>query len=65
VSGAISPDEVKQILSSVGFQKIAIERKEKSVQIIQSWNIGQGVENIVFSAYVSGEKPLRQKTFQS
>jgi hypothetical protein len=59
VSGAISPDEVKQILSSQGFQEIAIDRKENSEQIIQAWNVGQGAENVVFSAYIRGTKPLR------
>jgi hypothetical protein len=60
VSGAISPDEVKQILSGLGFQAIAIERKDKSEQIIQAWNVGRGAENTVFSAYILGTKPLRK-----
>jgi hypothetical protein len=55
VSGAISPDEVKQILSSLGFQNISITRKDQSKEIIQSWNIG-GAENIIFSAYIRAVK---------
>lgn len=61
MSGAISPDEVKQILSGFGFQEITITRKEKSAQIIQAWNVGPGVENTVFSAYISAAKPLPKR----
>jgi hypothetical protein len=57
VSGAISPDEVKRILSSLGFVEIDIVRKEKSEQIIQAWNVADGAENVVFSAYVHARKP--------
>jgi hypothetical protein len=57
VSGAISPDEVKRILSSLGFVDINIVRKEKSDQIIQAWNVAQGAENVVFSAYIHARKP--------
>ncbi len=58
MSGAISPDEVKQILVSLGFQDIAITPKKNSNEIIQSWNIGTGSENVVFSAYIKAVKPL-------
>jgi len=47
---------VKQILSSLGFQKISIIPKNQSSEIIQSWNIGKGTENIVFSAYIMAVK---------
>jgi hypothetical protein len=57
VSGAISPDEVKRVLSDLGFVDIAIVRKEKSEQIIQAWNVAQGAENVVFSAYIHARKP--------
>jgi hypothetical protein len=57
VSGAISPDEVKRILSNLGFVDIDIVRKEKSEQIIQAWNVAQGAENVVFSAYIHARKP--------
>jgi hypothetical protein len=61
VSGAISPAEVKQILSGLGFQEITITRKENSAQIIQAWNVGPGVESMVFSAYISAAKPLPKR----
>jgi hypothetical protein len=57
VSGAISPDEVKRILSNLGFVEIQIVRKEKSDQIIQAWNVADGAENVVFSAYIHARKP--------
>jgi membrane-bound ClpP family serine protease len=44
VSGAISPDEVRQILNSLGFESITITKKDNSKQIIKSWNIGEGTE---------------------
>ncbi|MGB8720657.1 MAG: hypothetical protein WCD46_15230 [Desulfobacterales bacterium] len=50
---------MKQILSSLGFQEIAIARKVQSEQIIRAWNVGQGAENKVFSAYIRATKPLR------
>lgn len=59
MSGAISPDEVKQILSGLGFEEIAIVRKDNSDQIIQAWNVAEGAEKIVFSAYIHAIKPVR------
>jgi thermostable 8-oxoguanine DNA glycosylase len=47
---------VKQILGDLGFCDIAIIPKHQSKDIIQSWNIGKGTENIVFSAYIKAFK---------
>jgi hypothetical protein len=57
VSGAISPGEVKTILSDLGFKNIAISRKEQSEDIIRSWNVAESAEKVVFSAYVQAVKP--------
>jgi hypothetical protein len=57
VSGAISPGEVKKILSGLGFQDIKIKHKDQSDQIIRGWNISEGAENMVFSAYIKATKP--------
>jgi len=57
VSGAISPDEVRQILNSLGFESITITKKDNSEQIIKSWNLGEGTELMVFSAYIQAGKP--------
>jgi len=57
VSGAISPGEVKKILSDLGFQNIAISPKEQSEEIIRGWNIAGDAEKVVFSAYVQAVKP--------
>jgi hypothetical protein len=46
------------MLSSLGFQEIDIARKERSNEIIRSWNVGPGAEHRVFSAYVRAIKPL-------
>jgi arsenite methyltransferase len=57
VAGAISPGEVKKILSDLGFQEINIRPKEQSEKIIREWNVGEGVEKVVFSAYIQAVKP--------
>jgi hypothetical protein len=56
VSGAISPGEVKKILSDLGFQKITITPKEQSEDIIRAWNVADSAEKVVFSAYVQAVK---------
>jgi len=58
VAGAISPDEVKRILYDLGFQHIEIIPKKQSKEIIREWNVGQGVEKVVFSAYIQAVKPV-------
>jgi len=57
VAGAISPGEVKKILSDLGFQEINIRSKEQSEKIIREWNVGEGAEKVVFSAYIQAVKP--------
>jgi hypothetical protein len=58
VSGAISPVEVENILSELGFQNISIQRKNQSDKIIKSWNVGEGAESVVSSAYIQAVKPI-------
>jgi len=57
VSGAISPDEVKQILSDVGFREITINPKGRTEEIIRGWNVAESAEKVVFSAYIQAVKP--------
>jgi hypothetical protein len=57
VAGAISPGEVERILSELGFQEINIRPKEQSEKIIREWNVGEGAEKVVFSAYIQAVKP--------
>jgi hypothetical protein len=58
VSGAISPGEVEKNLTDLGFQEINITRKDQSEKIIKGWNVGEGAEKVVFSAYIQAVKPL-------
>jgi N-acetylglutamate synthase-like GNAT family acetyltransferase len=58
VSGAVSPGEVKGILSELGFQNIVITRKEQSEEIIRAWHVCEGAEKVVFSAYIQAGKPV-------
>jgi succinylarginine dihydrolase len=57
VSGAISPDEVKKTLSDLGFEQITISPKERSDEIIRSWNVVEAAEKVVFSAYIEAVRP--------
>jgi hypothetical protein len=61
VAGAISPGEVKGILSGLGFQEINIRQKEQSEEIIRGWNVAEGAEKVVFSAYIQAVKPFARK----
>ena len=58
MAGAISPDEVKRILSDLGFQELTITPKEQSEKIIRGWNLGEGAEKVAFSAYIQAVKPI-------
>jgi hypothetical protein len=49
-------EELKVMLEKAGFADIVIRDKEKSDDIIKSWNFGEGVENMVFSAYIQARK---------
>jgi len=48
---------VKKILSDLGFKEINIRPKEQSEKIIREWNVGEGAEKAVFSAYIHAVKP--------
>ncbi len=50
-------EELKKILSAAGFTVIIVQDKENSDEIIRSWNFGEGVEKMVFSAYIKAVKP--------
>ena len=50
-------EELNRMLKAAGFNNITIKDKEKSDEIIKVWNFGEGVENMVFSAYVQARKP--------
>lgn len=50
-------EELKHILEKSGFTDILIENKDNSDEIIKSWNFGEGVEKMVFSAYIKARKP--------
>jgi arsenite methyltransferase len=61
IAGAISPDEVRQILIGLGFEDISIIRKENSEEIIKSWNFKEEPERFVFSGYITARKPIATK----
>jgi hypothetical protein len=49
-------EELKSMLEKAGFDNISIRDKEKSDEIIKGWNFGEGVEKMVFSAYIRAIK---------
>jgi len=49
-------EELKRILEEAGFTYILIEGKVQSNEIIKNWNFGEGVEKMVFSAYIKAKK---------
>ena len=57
MAGAISPGEVKGILSELGFEDVTITPKEQSEEIIRVWNVAEDAEKVVFSAYIEAVKP--------
>ena len=50
-------ETLKHYLESAGFIEIDIIKKEYSEEIIESWNVGEGVEKAVYSAYIKATKP--------
>ena len=49
--------ELETILTEAGFTNIVIKDKHNSDEIIRSWSFGEGVEKMVFSAYITSIKP--------
>jgi hypothetical protein len=49
--------ELRKLLGEAGFIEITIQDKDNSDEIIRNWNFGEGVEKMVFSAYIRARKP--------
>jgi hypothetical protein len=50
-------EELQKLLSTAGFTEIVVLNKDNSDEIIRNWNFGEGVEKMVFSAYIKARKP--------
>ena len=57
ISGAITINELKNILSKAGFTDIVIEPQENSRMFIKDWVPGSDAENYVVSAKIKAVKP--------
>lgn len=57
ISGAITIDQLKIILTKVGFTDIVIEPQKNSRQFIKEWVPGAGAEDYVTSAKIMAIKP--------
>jgi len=49
--------ELEILLSRAGFVDLMIQDKDNSDEIIRNWNFGNGIEKMVFSAYIQAKKP--------
>jgi len=52
VTGSIKKDEVINILNSLGFKDIEIERKSNSDEIVEDWVSGFNIHKYIYSAYI-------------
>lgn len=57
ISGAITIERIKTILSQAGFVDIVVETQEESRMFIQEWVPGSDAENYVVSAKITAVKP--------
>lgn len=57
ISGAVTINELKKLLTEVGFIEIAIEPQENSRMFIKDWVPGSDAENYVVSAKIKAIKP--------
>lgn len=61
ISGAVTIEELKNILSAAGFTDVAIEPQENSRMFIKDWVPGSDAENYVVSAKIKAVKPRPNK----
>ena len=61
ISGAITIDELKKILTKAGFVDIVIEQEKESRQFVKDWVPGSDAENYVVSAKIMAVKPSLRK----
>lgn len=55
---------MRHVLNELGFEGVSITKKDKSEEIIKSWNMGEGTERLVFSGYVTAKKPREAKAVE-
>ena len=56
ITGSIKKDEVINILKTLGFQDIEIERKSNSDEIVEDWISGFNIHNYIYSAYIRARR---------
>lgn len=61
ISGAITINELKNILEKAGFTDIVIEPQENSRMFIKDWVPGSDAENYVVSAKIKAVKPMARR----
>ncbi len=59
VTGAARVDELRTMLAETGFERVRIEPKPQSREMLQEWFPHQGLEDHVASAIIEAVKPAR------
>jgi ubiquinone/menaquinone biosynthesis C-methylase UbiE len=57
IAGALSPEELKEILEKTDLENIEIDRKGNSKEIVKEWSSEVNAEDFIFSAYITAWKP--------
>jgi ubiquinone/menaquinone biosynthesis C-methylase UbiE len=57
IAGALHYEELEKILKDENFKDISIEGKENSDEIVSDWSSQSNIEDIIFSAYITCQKP--------
>ena len=57
ISGASSVDEIRRLLTEVGFSQVRIEANPGSREFIRDWMPGSGCEDFITSAVIEAIKP--------
>jgi SAM-dependent methyltransferase len=57
MSGASLMDELKALLSRIGFENVEINPKDNSREIIKEWAPNTSIEDVLCSAYILAVKP--------
>lgn len=57
MSGASLMDDIKALLSRIGFENVEINPKDNSRELIKEWSPDSNIEDVLCSAYIMAVKP--------
>ena len=59
ITGAVKRETMQKIIDKNNFKDIQIENKSNSEQIVKDWSQNVKVEDYIFSAYITAQKPKK------